>query len=279
MRIFKIIGITISSIVVLVSFLITLRYFNQSPRGQAEFWYQMIELFRQGSIEQQWCLEKSIQSDPTFHRAYMEKSVAFNKRGHYHEGFKLLNKAVEISPVIYLGYRGYVKLYMLHDFKGAIDDFLRLDPLTPEVTDAPWGEDIYHVIGLSYQQLGELDSAKIYYDRSIQKKTALLGEEWVDVKTFFYYGLVELALGNYQASIDLFDKAIAYSTIFSEAYYYRGLAYQKLNNPIAACANFQESYAYFSQGYAMSNPYYEVPHQIYLSTIENSIDSVCLKKQ
>ena len=227
MRIFKIIGITLSSILVLISFSIALSYFNQSPREKAEFWYKMVELFRQGSIEQQWCLEKSIQSDPTFHKAYMEKSVAFNKRGQYHEGFKLLDKAVEIAPIENLGYRGYVKLYMLHDFKGAIDDFLRLDPLTPEVTDAPWGEDIYHVIGLSYQQLGELDSAKKYYDLSIQKKTALLGEIWVDVKTFLYYGLVELELENYEASIVLFDKAIAYSKTYSEAYYYRGLAYQR----------------------------------------------------
>ena len=279
MRNFRIIGITLLSIVVLISFSLALGYFNQSPPEKAEFWYQMRKNKRQGSVWKQWALKKSIQADSTFHKAYMQKSVAFNKRGQYHEGFKLLNKAVEISPVVHLGYRGYVKLYMLHDFKGAIDDFLRLDPLTPEVTDAPWGEDIYHVIGLSYQQLGELDSAKIYYDRSIQKKTALLGEEWVDVKTFFYCGLVELELRNYKASIDLFNKATPYSKTFSEAYYYRGLAYQKLNNPIAACANFQESHAYFSQGYAMSNPYYEVPHQLYLSTIENSMDAICLKKQ
>ena len=139
--------------------------------------------------------------------------------------------------------------------------------------------DIYHVIGLSYQQLGELDSAKKYYNLSIQKKAALLGEEWVDVKTFLYYGLVELELENYEASIVLFDKAIAYSKTYSEAYYYRGLAYQRLNNPIAACADFQESYAYFNKGYTMSNPYYELPYQLYLSTIENSIDSVCLKGQ
>ena len=278
MRVFKIIVIILSSIVVLISLAIVISYFNQSSREKAEFWYQMINFDRQGSVWQQWCLEKSIQVDSTFHKGYMQKSVAFNKRGQYSEGFKLLNKAVEISPVQNLGYRGFVKLYMLHDFNGAINDFLRLDTLTPGVTDAPWGEDIYHVIGLSYKQLGELDSAKKYFDISIQKKTGLLGEDWVDVKTFLYYGIVEFELGNYQESIELFNKAISYSKKFSEAYYYRGLAYQRLNNPIEACNDLERSYSYYNEGYYISNPYYELPNQIYLSSIKNSIDSVCVKK-
>ena len=279
MRVFKIIIIVLSSIILLISLSISISYFNQSARERAEFWYIMINFDRQGSVWQQWVLKKSIQADPTFYKGYMQKSVAFNKRGQYLEGFRLLNKAVEISPIENLGYRGFVKLYMLHDYNGAIEDFLRLDLLTPEVTDAPWGEDIYHVIGLSYQQLGELDSAQKYFNKSILEKTKLIGEEWIDVKTFLYFGIVEYELRNYKEAIILFDKAINYSQTFSEAYYYRGLTYQKLNNSIKYCDDLDSSYSYFTKGYYISNPYYEMPNQIYLSDISNSMDSVCLNKQ
>jgi tetratricopeptide (TPR) repeat protein len=206
----------------------------------------------------------------------MQKSVPFNKRGQYSEGFKLLNKAVDIAPVENLGYRGYIKLYMHHDFNGAITDFLRLDLLTPNVADAPWGEDIYHVIGLAYKELGELDSAQKYFNKSIIEKTNLLGEEWVDVKTFLYFGIVEYELGNYLEAIELFDKALSYSKTFTEAYYYIALANKKINKPIESCNDLDSSYLYFNKGYYMSNPYYELPNQIYLSTITNSMDSVCL---
>ena len=279
MRVFKIIIIVLSSIILLISLSISISYFNQSARERAEFWYIMINFDRQGSVWQQWVLKKSIQADPTFYKGYMQKSVAFNKKGQYLEGFRLLNKAVEISPIENLGYRGFVKLYMLHDYNGAIEDFLRLDLLTPEVTDAPWGEDIYHVIGLSYQQLGELDSAQKYFNKSILEKTKLIGEEWIDVKTFLYFGIVEYELRNYKEAIILFDKAINYSQTFSEAYYYRGLTYQKLNNSIKSCDDLDSSYSYFTKGYYISNPYYEMPNQIYLSDISNSMDSVCLNKQ
>ena len=279
MRIFKAIGIVLLSIILLISFSILIVYFSKSSRERAEFWFEAQQSYPQGTIEEQWCLERSIEADSTFHKAYMEKSVSLNKRGQYSEGFKLLDKAVEISPVDNLGYRGYVKLYMLHDFNGAISDFLRLDSLTPKVTDAPWGEDIYHVIGLSYKQLGERDSAKKYFNKSIVEKTKLIGEEWVDVKTFLYYGVVERELGNYQESIKLFDKAIYYSENFTEAYYYRGLTYKMLNNPIESCNDLEKSCYYYNKGYYMSNPYYEVPNQIYLSTIKNSMSSVCLNKK
>jgi tetratricopeptide (TPR) repeat protein len=278
MRVFKIIVIVLSSIILLISLSVSIIYFNQSAREKAEFWYIMKNFDRQGSVWKQWALEKSIEADPTFYKGYMEKSVAFNKRGQYSEGFKLLNKAVEIAPVENLGYRGFVKLYMLHDFNGAIEDFLRLDLLTPNVADAPWGEDIYHVIGLAYKELGELNNAKKYFNKSIVEKTKLLGEEWVDVKTFLYFGIVEYELGNYQEAIELFDKAISYSKTFTEAYYYRGLANKKINKRIESCNDLDSSYLYFNKGYYMSNPYYELPNQVYLSTLTNSMDSVCVNK-
>jgi len=276
MRVFKKIGLVLLSIILFISFLLLMFYLNKSTREKAEFWFDAQGSFRQGTIDEHWCLDRSIEADSTFHRAYMEKSVAFNKRGQYSEGFKLLDKAVEIGPVENLGYRGSIKLYMHHDFNGAIDDFLRLDLLTPNVSDAPRGEDIYHVIGLSYKQLGELDSAKKYFNKSIIEKTKLLGEEWVDVKTFLYFGIVEYELGNYQESIELFDKAISYSKTFTEAYYYRGLAHKEINKPIESCNDLDSSYLYYNKGYYSTNPYYELPNQIYLSTITNSMDSVCL---
>ncbi|MDF0705736.1 hypothetical protein [Flagellimonas okinawensis] len=92
---------------------------------------------------------------PKYSEAFFERSVPFNKNGDYATGFYYLNHAVELNPLEHLGYRGYMKLRFLRNYKAALADFDRLDAMTPDVVDAPWGEDIDFLRGEAYYGMGK----------------------------------------------------------------------------------------------------------------------------
>jgi len=96
---------------------------------------------RQGQLYSELLFNILLKQNPSNAHVWMEKSVAYNKNGNYTKGFKLLNKAVELSPEENLGYRGWLRLVKLKDYHGAIKDFVELDGLTPGFVDYPWGEN------------------------------------------------------------------------------------------------------------------------------------------
>ena len=94
--------------------------------------------YSQGSYFSQTMFEILKFQHSDYSKVYVEQSVAFNKRGEYAKGFDLLDKGVELDPELHLGYRGWIKLRKLRDYEGALNDFNRLDSLTPKFVDAPW---------------------------------------------------------------------------------------------------------------------------------------------
>ena len=52
----------------------------------------------QGTQFSQFVLSTLIGDFPNYSDAFLEKSVPYNKRGLYYEGFKLLNNAVDLNP-------------------------------------------------------------------------------------------------------------------------------------------------------------------------------------
>lgn len=274
----SIVKTTLKAVLLLIAiplFLGGLYYFSKSNRERAELWFNIQNLFPQGSQQEQWCFDRAVKADPTYAKAWMQKSVSHTKRGQYAEGFRLLNKAVELEPAEYLGYRGYVKLYMLRDYDGAIEDFMRLDALTPKVRDAPWGEDIYHVLGLANLQKGQYEEARYFFDKSIGLTIEEQGEDWVDVKTFFYNGVVNFELGDIQEALSNLDKALQYYNKYTEACYYKGMVLASLNQREKACSYFKKSLNFFQEGYVYENSYYEIPNQLYLSDIERALRLYC----
>ncbi|HFA48627.1 MAG TPA: hypothetical protein ENJ95_06350 [Bacteroidetes bacterium] len=242
-----------------------------SPRREAMHWFEKQKEYPEGSREEQYYLQKSIDADPTYAAAWMEKSVAHNRRGEFAKGFELLNEAVRLAPLEYLGDRAYVKYTMLHDYEGALEDLVLLDSMTPDFTDAVWGKDIHHAIGIIHMQLGNYKKALASFDRSINGIVASRGEEWVDVKTFFYRGVVKMELNKYASSIRDFDKSIYYFEKFTEAHFYKGKVLLILNQPQSACHHFRKAKKYFEEGYLYKNYYYEAPHQVYMSDIDEAL--------
>ncbi|WP_297704715.1 tetratricopeptide repeat protein [uncultured Eudoraea sp.] len=200
---------------------------------------------------------------PNYSDPYFERSVAFNKRGDYATGFYYLDKAVELEPNKHLGYRGYMKLRFLRDFKGALIDFNRLDSLTPNVKDAPWGEDIDFLRGESYFGLKDYTRALEYFQQSLSNQ----GTDWADVQTFIYQGLCHYELADYNGAISSFESALIQYDKTCEADFGLGRTYLQLGDTLKGIDYLRK--AKENIAYKRDDTYKEYLNEIYQEEIED----------
>jgi len=215
----------------------------------------------QGSYLSQSMFEVLKFQNPQNDEIYFEQSVPFNKRGDYEKGFELLNKAVEYNPRVHLGYRGYMKLRFLRDFKGAIIDFDKLDKLTPNVIDTPWGEDIDFLRGEAYFGLGEYEKAIKHFDQSIENQ----GENWAEIQSYVYLGICETKLQNFDKAIVSYNRAINQSKYVCEAHLGLAKVYNEIGEIEKAKEHIIKAEEYFQ--YKRNDPYNEFLNEIYKSDI------------
>ena len=199
--------------------------------------------------------------DPSNDLIYFEQSVPFNKRGYYNKGFHLLDKAVEIDPKIHLGYRGYMKLRFLRDFKGALEDFNRLDSLTPNFIDTPRGEDIDFLRGEAYFGLENYEKSIVHFKRSVENQ----GEGWADIQAFVYTGLSEYELGNFEEAKKQFEKALIQSKYTVEAHIGLAKVYKEIGESAKSESHLDKAEKYFT--YKRNDPYNEYLNEVYKSDI------------
>ncbi|MEZ2416208.1 tetratricopeptide repeat protein [Muriicola sp. E247] len=200
---------------------------------------------------------------PNYSDAFFERSVPFNKRGEYAIGFKYLDKAIEIEPEKHLDYRGYMKLRFLRDYQGALMDFDRLDNLTPDIVDAPWGEDIDFLRGESYYGLKDYAKAIECFQRSVNNQ----GVDWADVQTFVYDGLCNYELANYKEAISSYEEALKQYEQTCEAYFGLGKTYLQLGDSLTASAYLKK--AKENIRFKREDYYKEYLNEIYLEEIDD----------
>ena len=205
--------------------------------------------------------EKAIEYDQDNSDAWMERSVSFNKAGDFKQGFEYLNKAVQLNPSLHLGYRGWIRLRKMRDYDKALVDFDKLDSLTPNFVDAPWGEDIDFLRGECYFGKKDYEKAIELFNRSIKNQK----EDWADIHSFVYLGLCEYELGNYKKSISEFERALKQSKYTTESFFGISKAYYKLGNIEKA-----KEYIFEAENnihYKRDDVYNEFLNEIYLSEI------------
>ena len=208
---------------------------------------------------------------PNAHEAYMSRSIAYNKTGDHASGFAMLNRAVELDPLLNLGYRAFVKLYMMHDYEGALNDCLRLDSLSTYAKPGVWGEDMDMVIGLCYLQLNDFQKARLRFTNSINTVTQKNGKEWNSPRVFLYLGITLMEEKSYSLAIQTFDELIHLYPNFSEAYYYQAQCYSALKDLKNAEATLEKCRQVFKKYGTEKNAYFELPYQIYPYMLINNI--------
>lgn len=237
--------------------------------------FQMAE-HMQGSLLSQKMFDILKSQYPDYSNAYFEQSVAFNKYGNHAKGFELLDQAVDLDPELHLGYRGYMKLRFLRDFNGAVMDFDRLDSLTPNVVDAPWGEDIDFLRGECYFGRKDFPKAIQYFNRSVSNQE----EDWADIQTFVYLGLCEYELGNFEKAVLEFKRALSQSEHICEAHFGLAMTYKKLGQMELSKEHLEKAENYIA--YKRENEYYEYLNEIYLwelQEFEQQLEKITMYKK
>lgn len=248
-KFFKYFFLVIGSIIVLILIGVTIWWKTKSDKEKSIL---MVESHQ---------YEKAIEYDQENSNAWMERSVSFNKAGNFEKGFEYLNKAVKLNPSSHLGYRGWIRLRKMRDYDKALIDFDRLDSLTPNFVDAPWGEDIDFLRGECYFGKKDYQNAIELFNRNIKNQK----EDWADINSFVYLGLCEYELGNYEKAISEFKRALKQTKNVPESYFGMARAYQKLGQMENAKENILK--AENSINYKRDDVYNEFLNEIYLSEI------------
>lgn len=239
-------------------------------RKEALRYYKKGISLPQGSLRSQYFLDLSIKSDSTFSYAYFEKSVPFNKRGDYAEGFRLLNKAIKLNPKMHLGYRGWLRLVKLKDYIGCISDLTKLQEIKSENRyNNAWGQNINYLIGISFFGLKIYDKAIKYFDFAIDENN-----KEIDLNYYLYKAIALFNTGGFEQSITCLKACIELNDNFTEAYYYLGLNYLKVEDLNKAKDNFNKAMNLYKQGYKIRNPYNEVFVELYVSDITNQLNKL-----
>jgi tetratricopeptide (TPR) repeat protein len=228
--------------------------------------------YGQGTIENDSYYKSILKNYPENDVAWRSRSVAYNKRGKLEQGIHMLNEAVRLRPHAHIGYRGYVKLYMMHDYVGALNDFHTLLDISNEKNPVAWGENAYKMIGLIHLYDSNYDSAGIYLDRSILLTTEEFSIDYVDSRCFLYKAYALLGQNRLEEATEILETTLTIENRFPEAHYLKAKLYHMLAKNRQALMSIQQAENIFQKYGGATNGYFEMPYQLYASQIE------CLKK-
>ena len=221
----------------------------------------------QGSYYSAYMLDYLIKTNPKNEKILWESSVAYNKAGENEEGMRRLKKVIEMTPRDYLGYSGWIKQTRLRDYENSLIDFHRLDKLS-NVVEYPWGENIYYLMGLSYQGLGNYDSAIVYYDKFIASEK---NPDNIYPRMYTYRGKIEADRKNYSKALDFYNKTIGLDKNIAEAYYYKAETFRLTNQKDSAKINYNKSLDLIRNNYKNQDAYDEVFLEIYDTEIHDKL--------
>lgn len=233
----------------------------------AEYYYKLGKKYsekKQGSEIEKIYYDSALYVNPNYAKVWWEKSTWEIKIGNYIKYFEYMDRAVELDPDMYLGWRGVIKLYYLHDYDGALKDFFKMKDMYPNISSlAVRGEDLDFLIGCAYWQKKEFNNAIEYFNRNIDVN----GEKSVDVYNFVYLGVCYYEENRKEeAKVELI-KTLEFFKECVDAHYYLSKIYFEEGKKEQALKHINEAIEYTNKLYLKKDPYREVFGQIYYSDL------------
>lgn len=222
---------------------------------------------RQGTLESDFIFAGLINKSPNNSNYYLERSVAFNKRGMFQRGFIFLNKAVQLDPISHLGYRGWIKLYKIRDYQGALNDFNKVDSLTSTHVDYPMSENIHFLKAICLYKLGCNDES--LHEFELAELSSIDG--FVDYKINLYQAIVAYNCGKLSLSETLLNEVVKEYPKSADANFYLSKIYNKYRRPGLMRKHSVYARQYYLEGHVLKDIYNELPFEIYLEDIEEML--------
>lgn len=225
----------------------------------------------QGSKASQQKFDQAIKLCPTMDYAFFEKSVPYLKNGQFIEWKKLIDQAVNLNPRAHLGYRGWCRYQFLRDYKGAIQDFEKLDSLS----DYDIG---YSINGDYHLQVARALCYKFSGDR---KKAIDIIEQQLITKDYLpmnydylHLGVLKFETQDFDGATQWLTKAIAFNDYLAETYYFLALVYKQKGDLGEFMTYMEKAKIFYQKNYRRFDGYTHPADKIYLADIERELASV-----
>lgn len=179
-------------------------YTAEQQRELARHLVAAVGTRNQGTPTEQILLREARQLDPYNATVYQQLGDPYLYRGLVTAFPNYYGKAVELDPLAWTGWRGYLYLYVYRDYERALADFDATDTITPGVVDYPQSTSVDYMRGICYLQLDRYDRAIEYFDRHIGRETEVVGARYIEPETFLYRGIAYLGLADTTAALDSF---------------------------------------------------------------------------
>ncbi|MEP2058751.1 MAG: tetratricopeptide repeat protein [Maribacter litoralis] len=184
------------------------------------------------SLEYQQYLDSALRIVPESAWLWQQKAMPLYKARKYQLGRPFLEKAVEHAPEKYLDYSAFMKCIFSKDYLKSISEFMRAKK---EFGDGyVMGHTYNFYIGLNYLQMNKFSKAKEYLllskEQQFQDFPNNPPQEACHYLDWYYLGVADFELGNYEEAITSFDMSLKVYENFADALYFRGRSMTKLGN-------------------------------------------------
>lgn len=172
------------------------------------------------------------------YRIYYQKGIAQKKQGKLKEAEDTFNKSVKSNPNFDITYNGLGGVYYEEGkYLEAAEAFKKFGELTKNKANKEKADEY---TARSYAKLAEEEKRDGKLDKAAEHLNEALKYYSLDA-AYITLAAVEIDNGNFQKAIDATNAVIAMknTTFKGAAYYYKGLAYKKMDDAAKAKENFE----------------------------------------
>jgi tetratricopeptide (TPR) repeat protein len=229
--------------------------------------------FPQGSWQSQAFHDELLKQCPQLAYSWWAKSIPYLKRGEFARWREYLDKAVEIEPKEYLGYRAGCLFDFMRDYDAVLADLDRLDSLTDNPYlgyNASGDFDLRVFRAIALRETGRMDEALSTFVQLIEDN---IKHNRISRNDYFFYATSLLKNKDIYAAIRALDKAKELDANYAEIDYYLGVAYEMKNEIQKSKFFFQKALESYNAGNYRNHSYdIKLPDQIYRSDITAKLD-------
>jgi len=242
-----------------------------TPAEKAEIGENLIHgisTYYQGTAPRQFLLRESQMLYPDNADVYREFGAPLVKRGFAAKLHEVYAKAVELDPVAWQGWRGYLYLYFYRDYERAIYDFNTIDSLTPNFVDYPQSQSVHFMRGICYLQLDQYEQALAFFDKHIEHETAEIGFKYIDTRTFLFKAITYWKQGKLRLAKETLELGLSANAKNADLLYWLAKYYRETGNKRLAANYIAQAKNQYKAGYHHHRPYVEEFYETYWSDLE-----------
>jgi len=229
------------------------------------YWKQANAVGLYSSMRQKY-LDSALQIKPDSAFFWQQKAMPLYKARKYSLGKPFLEKAAHYDPSGSLDYSGFMKCIFSKEYEESIADLLEAKKRFGDSYVMDHTYNFY--IGLDYLQLNQFEKAKSYLLKSKEQQFKDFPNdpphEACHYLDWFYLGIVEYELQNFELAIAHFDMSLKVYENLADAMYFKAICLRNTGKLEAAKMIFEEALKNNQNTINEDNVFYEVyPYQIF----------------